>query len=135
MKAQSEHLLLWLARGLVGLVLVINVQSALVFIWQPEVYRASFALSGDVGAAVVRSMGVLFLMWNVPYMVAVVNPKKHRISLFEAIAMQTIGLAGETLIYLSLPEAHAIARGSVMRFIIFDAGGLAALCLAAWITR
>jgi hypothetical protein len=126
---------LWLARGLVGLVLFINVQCALLFIWQPQAYSASFELSGDVGAAAVRGMGVLFLMWNVPYLVAFLNPLKYRISLFEAIAMQTIGLVGETIIFLSLPTSHYIARTTVMRFIIFDAGGLVALWLAAWVSR
>ncbi len=50
-------------------------------------------------------MGVLFLMWNVPYAVALWHPLRHRISLYEALAMQAIGLLGESLIYLSLsPE-------------------------------
>jgi hypothetical protein len=110
-------------------------QCAVRFIFHPELFSPGFELSGMPGAAAVRGMGVLFLMWNVPYIVALIHPRRHRISLYEAIAMQAIGLAGETLILRSLPETHPVARQSVMCFILFDAGGLAALCLAAWITR
>ena len=135
MKSGSDNARLWLARGMVGIVLFINVQSAVLFIWQPKVYSPGFELSGAAGAAVVRGMGVLFLMWNVPYAFAAVNPSKYRISLCEAIIMQSIGLVGETLILLSVPEVHLMARQTVLRFIIFDAGGLVALCLAAWVTH
>jgi hypothetical protein len=135
MKTGAENRRLWLARLLVGTVLLVNVQCALVFIWRPEAYSPGFELPGAAGAAAVRGLGVLFLMWNVPYTVAVVHPGRHRISLYEAIAMQAIGLSGETLILLSLPALHAVARTTTTRFILFDAAGLAALCLAAWITR
>jgi hypothetical protein len=83
----------------------------------------------------VRGMGVLFLMWNVPYAVAVIDPRRYRISLYEAVAMQTIGLVGESLIYWSLPSGYTVARGSILRFVYFDAAGLVLLLLAAWITR
>ena len=52
-----------------------------------------------------------------------------------AIAMQSIGLIGETLILRALPLEHAILRDSILRFIIFDGGGLVALIAAAWITK
>jgi hypothetical protein len=131
----SHRARLWLARLLIGLVLFINLQAALLFIWQPQVYAPGFELVGHTGAAVVRGMGVLFLMWNIPYIVALVNPIKYRVSLFEAVVMQTIGLVGESIIYLSLPEVHSLARSTIMRFIIFDAGGLVALCLATLLTK
>jgi hypothetical protein len=124
---------LWLSRILVGTVLVINVQCALAFILRPAAYAPGFELSGGAGEGMVRGMGVLFLMWNVPYAVAALNPRKHRLSLFEAITMQTIGLVGESAILLSLPSGHVIVRQTIMRFIIFDGAGLAALLLAAWI--
>ena len=60
-------------------------------------------------------MGVLFLMWNVPYAVALWHPVRHRVSLYEAVAMQTIGLIGESLILWSLGGAHPVAAGSVTR--------------------
>ena len=135
MKTSAENRRLWLARLLVGIVLLVNVQCALVFIWQPEAYSPGFELSGAAGAAAVRGLGVLFLMWNVPYAVAMIHPGRYRISFYEAIAMQAIGLSGETLILFSLPALHTVARMNITRFILFDAAGLAALCLAAWITR
>ena len=83
----------------------------------------------------IRGLGVLFLMWNVPYAMAMLNPQKYRISLFEAIIMQTTGLVGETIIFLTLSTDHFTARSSLARFITFDGGGLASLLLAGWITR
>jgi hypothetical protein len=135
MMARPTNARLWMARLLVGFVLLVNVQCALAFIWRPEVYSPGFELSGAVGAAAVRGIGVLFLMWNVPYTVAAVNPGKYRISMNEAILMQAIGLLGETMILISLAETHATLKATVTRFILFDAIGLSALCLAAWITR
>jgi hypothetical protein len=80
-------------------------------------------------------MGVLFLMWNVPYVIALWNPVHFRVSLYEAVVMQAIGLAGETAIYFMLPAVYAIARASIARFALFDGLGLVALLAAAWITR
>jgi hypothetical protein len=78
----------------------------------------------------VRGLGVLFLMWNVPYALAAWHPIRHLTSLKEAVAMQAIGLVGETLIWLGLPAVHVLARGTVLRFIIFDGAGLLLLGLA-----
>jgi len=124
-----------LGRLLVGLVLVINVQCALVFMGRPEAYAPSFELSGAAGEAMVQALGLLFLMWNVPYAVAALNPQKYRISLYEAILMQAIGLVGETLLLLGLTPGHPTLSATVTRFIAFDGGGLLALALAAWIIR
>jgi hypothetical protein len=82
-----------------------------------------------------RGLGVLFVMWNVPYVVALWHPVRHRISLYEALAMQTIGMVGESIIYLSLPAIHDLLRASIVRFIGFDTLGLVLLAVAAWITR
>ena len=92
-------------------------------------------MTGAAGEAAVRGMGVLFLMWNVPYAVALWHPVRHRVSLYEAVAMQGIGVAGETLIWLSLPAAMVVARTSIGRFILFDAAGLALLALALLLSR
>jgi uncharacterized membrane protein YjfL (UPF0719 family) len=73
-------------------------------------------------------------MWNIPYAVALWHPVRHRISLYEAIAMQAIALLGETLIGLSLPPAHSALRTSLLRFIAFDGAGLLLLLLAIWLT-
>ena len=100
-----------LARGLIGLVILWNLQAALVFLVWPERYAAAFELGGDAGvAAALRGIGVLFLMWNVPYLVALWHPVRHRISLYEALAMQTIALVGEAIIFLALPEIHSALR-------------------------
>jgi hypothetical protein len=74
-------------------------------------------------------------MWNVPYVVALINPVKHRVSLYEAIAMQGIGLIGESFILWGLPEKYFILQESTWRFILFDGAGLAALIIAAGIIR
>ena len=124
---------LWLSRVLVGVVFGWNVQCALAFILWPEAYAPGFELQGIPGIAMLRGMGVLFLMWNVPYAVALWNPLRHRVSLYQAVAMQTIGLAGETLLLVTLPGYHALMQASAQRFIAFDGGGLMLLLLAAWV--
>jgi hypothetical protein len=124
-----------LGRGLIGLVILWNLQAALVFLLWPERYITAFELQGTVGAAMLRGLGVLFVMWNIPYLVALWHPVRHRISLYEALAMQTFGLLGEALIYLTLPAIHIALRASVLRFITFDALGLGLLLVAVWITR
>ncbi len=124
-----------ISRALIGFVFIINVQSALAFIIFPGNYAPSFEISGDIGEFVIRSLGVLFLMWNVPYGVALWNPVRFRISLYEAVGMQSIGLLGETLIYAALPVSYVLARSSIMRFVLFDALGLLALLAAVWISR
>ena len=64
---------LWLGRLLIGIVLALE---RAVRAWPssvaPATCRAGFELSGAAGEAAVRGMGVLFLMWNVPYAVALV---------------------------------------------------------------
>jgi hypothetical protein len=126
---------LWVTRILIAVVIAWNVQAAAVFLLRPEVYAPAFQVSGEAGEAMVRGLAVLFLMWNVPYAVALWHPARFRVSLYEACAMQGIGLIGESLIYLSLSPALAVARASVGRFILFDAIGLLALLAAAWISR
>jgi hypothetical protein len=133
--SQPRSIRLGLARLLIGIVLLWNVQCALAFLLMPATFAPGFELSGAAGAAAVRGMGVLFLMWNVPYAVALWHPVRRRVSLYEAVAMQAIGLVGESLILWSLGGAHPVAAGSVTRFIAFDGAGLVLLVLAAWITR
>ncbi|MGB6422535.1 MAG: hypothetical protein WBF05_11915, partial [Anaerolineales bacterium] len=80
-------------------------------------------------------IGLLFLMWNVPYFAAVLDPMKNRVSLYEATIMQAIGLVGETLLLLSLPVGHQALHNTIRRFILFDAVGLVLLLLTVWVTR
>lgn len=122
---------LLIARALIGLVLFFNVQCALAFIFSPGAFAPGFEVGGVPGEAMVRGLGVLFLMWNVPYAVALADPRRHRTSLYEAIAMQAIGLAGESLLVAGLPVGHPALQATAARFIAFDASGLAGLILAA----
>lgn len=126
---------IWTGRVLIGLVFLINVQSAFVFFIKPAFFVPAYQLHGIPGQAAIRGMAVLFLMWNVPYIVALINPLRYRVSLYEAIAMQSIGLIGESLILRSLPIEYSILGRSILRFIIFDGAGLVALIAAAWATR
>jgi hypothetical protein len=59
-----------LARLLIGMVILVNLQAALVFLIWPDMFTHAFELRGIMGEAVVRSWGILFIMWNVPYAVA-----------------------------------------------------------------
>jgi hypothetical protein len=119
---------------LIGLVFLWNVQCAVAFWMSPATFAPGFELSGAAGEALVRGMGVLFLMWNVPYAVALWHPVRHRVSLYEALAMQAIGVVGESLILWSLGGGHPVVSSTVLRFVAFDGAGLVALIVAAWVT-
>lgn len=119
-----------MARFLIGIVLIINLMCAIDFMARPKLYMGGYELSGEVGRAVVVGYGIFFLMWQVPYIFAVFDPVKQKISLISAALMQAIGLAGESLLYLTIPLEHKVLRGSVMRFIIFDGAGLVLLFAA-----
>ena len=92
------------------------------------------SLSGVPGNAVIQGMGLLFLMWNVPYIVAILDPDRHFVSLVESVVMQAIGVFGETIILLTLAGNHPLIEATAWRFIIFDGGGLVLLLIAFWIT-
>ena len=120
----------WISRILIAAVTVMNVQAAFQFMLTPQNYAYGFEMTGTVGEAMVRGMGVLFLMWNIPYMFAAYHPARNFISLVEAVIMQFIGVTGETLILLGMPEGHPLIEASVKRFIIFDGSGLVFLAVA-----
>ena len=123
----------WIARGLIGIVLFFNVQCAVVFLLQPESYAGGFELAGVPGRMMVQGMGLLFLMWNVPYAFAVSDPVARRVSLIEAIIMQVIGVVGESALLGTLPTEHWALKDTALRFIAFDGGGLVLLLLGLWI--
>ncbi len=125
---------LWLVSVLIGIVLFFNLQCALAFLWRPQAYMAGFGLDGEAGAGMTRALGLLFVMWNVPYIFACVHPIKYRISLIEALIMQAIGLAGETWILFRGNYQSAMIQSSVERFILFDGIGLVLLILAFALT-
>jgi len=131
----SENFRLWVARGLIALVTTWNLQAALVFILWPARFAPGFELNGIPGAAAVRGTGILFLMWNVPYLAALWQPRKNHLALDMALVMQFVGLAGESLIWVTLPQSHTLLRASITRFIAFDALGLVLLAAAFWLLK
>lgn len=132
MRNQAQTL--WPARLLIGLVLISNVQAGIAFLAAPDVYAPNYALSGAGALATVQGMGLLFLMWNIPYAVALSHPRRHFVSLCEALSMQSLGLLGESLIFINLAADQLTLRSSILRFIVFDAAGLFCLLLAfGWV--
>ena len=85
-------------RLLIGIVTVWNLQAAFIFIFAPGRYVSSYELSGIAGETVVRGIGVLFVMWNVPYLFALQNPIRYQLALSFALLMQFVGLIGESYI-------------------------------------
>ena len=124
-----------LVRLLTGLVFAWNVQAALVFILWPASFAPGFELNGVAGDAAVRGVGVLFLMWNVPYAAALWNPVRFRLALTLALVMQVIGVIGESFILAGLPSGHAVLRASLLRFILFDGMGFILLLAASWLVQ
>ena len=132
---QSKNWRMGIARFLIAAVIGWNLPVAYFFLLFPERFLSGFELSGLPGEAAMRGMAVLFMMWNVPYLVAFWNPRKYRVSLIEAIAMQSIGLIGESFILSTLGTGHALLRTSIIRFIIFDGAGLIFLIGAFLLTN
>ena len=126
---------LWAARLLIAVVVAWNLECALVFLLNPAEFAPGFELNGVPGEAAVRGFGVLFVMWNIPYLVALWQPQRNRLSLWEALVMQLIGVVGESLIFSFSPLVHVVLRTSLLRFIIFDGAGVLLLIGAAWLVR
>lgn len=101
-----------------------NLQASFQNLAKPEMYAGAFQLSGVPGRVAVAGMGILFLMWQVPYFVALLDPLRYRVSLHEAIVMQMIGLLGESLLRRTIGAPYAELRSSILRYIVFDALGL-----------
>jgi hypothetical protein len=129
----TEKTRLWIARVLIAIVTAWNLQAALIFILCPERFAPGFELTGVPGAAAVRGTGILFVMWNVPYLVALWHPQKYRLALGMALVMQAIGLVGESLILFTLQDGHALLSTSILRFVTFDGSGLLLLATAFWL--
>lgn len=123
---------IWLARACIAIVFIANVQCAIAFIAAPDSFASAYELSGVVGTATIQAIGVLFLMWNVPYAVALWHPVRHRLSLWEAVGMQAIGVTGESILTVSLPVGHPVLYSNLVRFILFDGSGLVLLLVAVW---
>jgi hypothetical protein len=119
-----------LTRILIGLVLLDNLQAAILFLVSPAAFSPGFELNGVAGNAVIQGIGLLFLMWCVPYIVAFLDPFRHKVALLESVLMQAIGLIGETILLGLLPTGHATLNSTVQRFILFDGIGLLLLFAA-----
>ena len=120
----------WIARLALGAVFFLNVSCAVAFIARPQAYTMSFEVHGVGGAALIRGIGVLFLMWNATYPCAIWHPWRHRWLLLIILAQQIIGVAGETWMLWMLPSGHAALEASGWRFVAFDTAGLVAMALA-----
>jgi len=132
---RQHRLLVWLARAVVGLVFFFNVTCAIPFIAWPDRYAPGFEVSGVPGQALVRGMGILFLMWNATYPPVLVRPEHNRTLFLVILAQQAIGLAGETWMWAALPAGHAVLRNTGLRFIAFDGAGLVGMGLVYWLLQ
>ena len=121
---------IWIARALIALVFAINVQCALQFILWPGAYTGAYQVEGASAEAMVRTVGICFLMWNATYPPVIARPDRYRVLFGVVIAQQTIGLVGESLLLTTLQPGLEVLAGSIMRFVAFDAAGLVLLAIA-----
>jgi hypothetical protein len=125
----------WIIRAFIAPVVFFNLQCSYEFILHAERYAPSFDLYEPTGAYLIQGLGLLFLMWNIPYLVALIDPILHVTSLDEAVIMQAIGAVGETLLLLNVPGSYHNLHAAVTRFIFFDGGGLILLIIALLVRR
>jgi hypothetical protein len=127
---QKIYLRLWFIRLLIGLVTAWNLQAAFIFLFSPSQFVRAYELSGVPSEVAIRGFGLLFLMWNIPYLFALKDPARYRLALTLSLLMQLTGLIGETYIYFTLPTGHEVLGSSILRFIAFDGVGLILLVIA-----
>lgn len=132
--SSKRKLRIWSARLLIFLVVADNFQAAILFLVHSESVAPSFELTGLIGDSVIQGIGLLFLMWCVPYVVALIDPAGHRLSLLESIIMQALAFVGETTLMILLPIKLPVLESTVLKFIVFDLAGLVLLLLAGWLT-
>ncbi|MBW6466867.1 MAG: hypothetical protein K0B06_10210 [Brevefilum sp.] len=125
----------WVARLLIAVPLFWNLQAALQFMLRPQVFVPAFQLEGVPGRAAIAGYGILFLMWQVPYVFALLHPVRFKISLWQALIMQAIGVVAESILLSTIPLDYSLLRGSILRFIIFDGAGVLLLVAAILLIR
>ena len=125
----------WAARLLIAVVLFWNLQAAFLFMLTPDAFVRAFQLEGVPGRNAVVGYGILFLMWQVPYVFALLHPARFKVSLWQALIMQVIGTAGESILLSTIPLEYQLLRGSILRFILFDAAGVLLLLGALLLVR
>jgi hypothetical protein len=128
----AQNIRIWAARFFILLVTAWNIQCAFLFLTSPSSYSAGFNLEGPIGAAMIRSIGLLFLMWNIPYFAALIHPNRWRVTLWVALIQQTIGVMGEIWIR-SLSSQLIELQASLLKFILFDAAGIVCMELALYL--
>lgn len=119
-----------LARLAIGSVLLANLSAAIPYLLSPGRYVAAFEVQGAAGEALVRGLGVLFLMWNATYPPVLLRPDRQRVLFAVILAQQLIAILGEAWIATTLPCGHHALRASGARFLAFDIAGLVAMGLA-----
>ncbi len=129
-RSQNRTAASWAARIIVAAVCAWNLSAAIPFILAPARYAHGFEVSGAGGEALVRGLGVAFLMWQVPFLPVIWNPRRYRTCFLVLLAMQLVGLAGEALMMAGLPAGHAALRATGWRFLAFDGAGLVAMAAA-----
>lgn len=131
---QSEGKKVWVARLLVAVVFIVNVQCALEFIVWPGAYTAAYQVEGASAEVMVRTVGICFLMWNATYPPVIVRPQRFRVLFGVMLGQQTIGLVGESALLLTLGPGLQQLAASITRFVAFDAAGLVLLIIAFYLT-
>lgn len=127
--SKSTGFSLWVSRILILIVFTLNLSCSIQFLLQPATYAPSFNLIGETGIIVIESIGILFLMWNVPYAIAIIHPARYFVALLSAVIMQGIGVLGESWIFINI-QSLPTAKLSIQRFIVFDAAGFILLLAA-----
>ena len=123
----------WIARIAFTLVFFINVMCALQFLVDPASYVGAYQLEGEGAEAAIRGYGVVFLMWNATYPIFIAKPTGFKVLGAIILLQQAIGFLGESLIFVTLPEAGTeMLASSVLRFMAFDGAGLLVM-LAAYL--
>ena len=125
----------WVARAALIAVLLANLSAAIPYVARPAEYVTAYELAGAPGEVMVRGLGILFLMWAVPFIPAILQPIRNRVAFTCVLAMQAIGLAGESLMMATLPAGHDALSATGWRFIVFDGAGLVLLSLGYLVTQ
>ena len=126
---QMSEIRIYMARAALTAVLVANMSAAIPYVFRPADYVAAYELTGAPGEVVVRGFGLLFLMWAVPFVPAILHPTRNRVAFACVLAMQVIGLIGESLMLAALPAGHDALRATGLRFIAFDGIGFILLLI------
>jgi hypothetical protein len=74
-------------------------------------------------------------MWNIPYLFAVKDPARYKLTLNIALLSQLIGFIGESYIFHTLTPEHILLRNSILRFILFDGAGVFLLVISWTLLR